>query len=141
MGDAGDGTCFETLSNGEKEFKLAARKWVEHKGVRFSNGERAVVVKRWLHRVDEDAAGLTFEEWDPSKDADPNQPPVAMIINSSELRAAGFKLRELLPVELEAAARAGVRTRGAGLRQLEGMGPTRFLLDVDDDNEFRMRCE
>ena len=33
-----------------------------------------------------------------------------MIINSSELRAAGFKLRELLPPELEAAARAGART-------------------------------
>ena len=75
MGDAGDGTCFETLPNGKKEFTLAARKWVEHKGVRFYNGERAVVVKRWLERVDEDASGLTFEEWDPSKDADPNQAP------------------------------------------------------------------
>ena len=84
---------------------------------------------------------MTFEEWDPSKDADPNQAPVAMIINSSELRAAGFKLRELLPPELEAAARGSARTRGAGLRQLEGMSPTRFFLDVDGDNEFRFRCE
>ena len=47
----------------------------------------------------------------------------------------------------EAGSTAGVlnatgrRTRGAGLRQLQGMGPTRFVLAVDDDNEFRSRCE
>ena len=110
-------------------------------GTRFYDGERALVVKRWLHRVEEDASGLTFEEWDPTKDADAEQPPVAMLVNSSELRAAGFKLKELLPPELEAAARSGRCTRGAGLRQLQGMGPTRFLLAVDDDNEFRSRCE
>jgi hypothetical protein len=44
-----------------------------------------------------------------------------------------------LPPALEAAAR--VRTRGAGLRSLEGMGPKRFVLSVDDDTEFRSRCE
>jgi hypothetical protein len=36
-----------------------------------------------------------------------------MLINSNELRAAGFKLKEVLPPGREAAAR--VRTRGAGL--------------------------
>ena len=91
--------------------------------------------------MDEDASGLTFKEWDPKTDADPDQPPVAMIMNSSELRAAGFKLKELLPPELEEAARGGMRTRGAGLRQLEGMGPTRWWLVPDEDNEFRSRCE
>ena len=64
-----------------------------------------------------------------------------MLVNSSELRAAGFKLKELLPPELEAAARNGRCTRGAGLRQLQGMGPTRFVLAVDDDTEYRSRCE
>ena len=39
------------------------------------------------------------------------------------------------------ALRSGRCTRGAGLRQLQGMGPTRFVLAVDDDNEFRSRCE
>ena len=91
--------------------------------------------------MDEDASGLTFKEWDPKEDADETQPPVAMIINSSELRAVGFKLTEELPLALEPAARAGTRTRGAGLRRLEGMGPTRWRLDVDDDNVFRSRCE
>ena len=42
--------------------------------------------------MEEDASGLTFEEWDPTNDADAEQPPVAMLVNSSEVRAAGFKL-------------------------------------------------
>ena len=76
------------------------------------NGDRALRVKRWLHQVDEDAGGLTFEEWDPIKDADDSQTPVPMIINSSELRGA----QEVISPALEAAARSGRRTRGAGLR-------------------------
>ncbi len=90
--------------------------------------------------MEEDVSGLTFQEWTP--DVDTSRPPVAMLINSSELRAAGFKLKEVfqvLPPSLEAVAR--VRTRGAELRSLEGMGPKRFVLSVDDDTEFRSRCE
>jgi hypothetical protein len=64
-----------------------------------------------------------------------------MMINSSELRAAGFKLKEVLPPALDAAARGDLRTRGAGLRSLEGMGPKRFVLSVDDEIEFRSRFE
>ena len=64
-----------------------------------------------------------------------------MLINSSELRAAGFTLREVIPPALEAAARGGRRRYGAGLRQLQGMGPKRFALSADNDNEFRSRCE
>ncbi len=85
--------------------------------------------------MEEDASGLTFQEWTP--DVDTSRSPVAMLIN--ELRAAGFKLKEVLPPAHETAAR--VRTRGAGLRSLEGMGPQRFVLSVDDDTEFRSRCE
>jgi hypothetical protein len=40
-------------------------------------------------------SGLTFQEWTP--DVDTSRPPVAMLINSSELRAAGFKLKKVLP--------------------------------------------
>jgi hypothetical protein len=54
-----------------------------------------------------------------------------MMLNSSELRAAGFKLKEVLPPALEAAARGDLRTRGVGLRSLEDMGPKRFVLSVD----------
>jgi hypothetical protein len=74
------------------------------------NKDSALVIKRWLNRVEEDASGLTFQEWTP--DVDRSRPPVAMLINSSELRAAGFKLKEVLPPALEAAAR--VRTRRSG---------------------------
>ena len=140
FGDAGDGTCVETV-NGQKTFSLPPRKWVEHKGVRFYNGDSALVVRRWLHRVDEDASGLSFVEWDPKAEADPEAPPVEMIVNSSELRAAGFSLREVLPPALESLARQGARTRGAGLRQLQGMGPTTFVLHVDTDSDLRSRCE
>ena len=112
---------------------------VGYRGTRFYNKDCALVIKRWLNRVEEDASGLTFQEWTP--DVDTSRPPVAMLINSSELRAAGFKLKEVLPPALEAAARGGMRTRGVGLRSLEGMGPKRFVLSVDDDTEFRSRCE
>ncbi len=93
------------------------------------------MVDVWLHRVDEDASGLTFEEWDPSADTDASEAPVAMIVNSSELRAAGFDLREVIPLQLEAVARGGRRTRGAALKQIHGMGTRRYVLSVDNDNE------
>ncbi len=73
-------------------------------------GDCALVVDVWFHRVDEGASGLTFEEWDPSADTDASEAPVAMIVNSSELHAAGFDLREVLPLQLEAAVRGTRRT-------------------------------
>jgi len=134
FGDACDGTSCEN------EFKLQARKWEDYKGTRFYDVERALLIKRWLNRVDEDASGLTFEDWDPTENVDSSQVPVVMIINSSELKTAGFTLREVFLLEREAAANRR-STCGAGIRQLEGMGPKRFILSVDDDTEFRSRCE
>jgi len=60
-----------------------------------------------------------------------------MIINSSKLCGAGLNLQEVIPPALEAVERSGRRTRGAGLRQVEGMGRKRFVLSADDDNELR----
>jgi len=137
FGDAGDGTSCEKKVQLDTP-RLGAS---DYKGTRFYNGQQALVVKRWLNRVEEDASGLTFEEWNPTLDADASQPSVAMLINSWELRAAGFTLREVIPPALEAAARDGRRRYGAGLRQLQGMGPKRFVLSTDNDNEFRSRCE
>jgi len=126
----------------KNEQQLQACKWEDYKGTRFYDGERALVIKRWLNRVDEDALGFTFEEWDPTENVDSSQMPEAMIIISSELslRAAGFMLREVFPPELEAPARRR-STRGAGIRQYVSMGPKHFILSVDDDTEFRSRCE
>ena len=70
------------------------RNGVVYQGTRFYNGHQALRVKRWLHLVAEDASGLTFEEWDTTKDIDNSQPPVPMIINSIELGGAGFNLWE-----------------------------------------------
>ena len=109
----------------------------------FAGGPQsgALRVKRWLHRVVKDASCPTFEEWDPIKDADDSQTPVPMIIDPSEFHGAGFYRQEVIPAALEAAARSGRRTRGAGLRQLESMGRKRFVLSADDDNKLRSRCE
>jgi hypothetical protein len=64
-----------------------------------------------------------------------------MIINSSQLRAAGFKLDKVIPPQFEAAARNGMHTREVlvvcGLRQLRGMRSERFVLNVDLGTEFR----
>jgi hypothetical protein len=125
----------------EKKFKLGTLQYEEYKGVRFDNGDCALLVDVWIHRVDEDDSGLTFEEWDPSLDTEDSEVPVAMIVNSSELCSAGFDLREVIPLQLESVARGGQRTRGAVLKRIHGMGTRRYVLSVDNDNEFRSRCE
>ena len=108
---AGDGTrC-------GKDFNLSRRTWEDYRDTttRFYGGTSpSGGSKEW----ETTRSGLTFQEW--TQDVDTSRPPVAMIINSSELRAAGFKLKEVLPPQvlppaLEAAARGGLRTRGAGL--------------------------
>jgi hypothetical protein len=67
---------------------------------------------------------------------------VAMIVNSSELCAAGFDLREVIPLQLEVAVRGGQWCpRGAAFKQIHDMGTRRYVLSVDNDNEFRSRCE
>ena len=120
----------------ERKFKLGTRQYEEYKGVRFGNGDCVLVFDVCLHRVYEDVSGLTFEEWDPSEDIDASEAPVAMIVNSSELCTAGFDLREVIPLQIEAAVCEGQRTRGAALKHIHGMGTRRYVLSVDNDNEF-----
>jgi hypothetical protein len=55
------------------EVRQGSRKYEEYKKVYFGNGDCALLVDVWLHRVDEDASGLTFEEWDPSADTDSSE--------------------------------------------------------------------
>ena len=88
FGDAGNGTSCE------RKFNLGHRKCEDYRGTRFYNQDSALVIKTWLNRVEEDVSGLTFQEWTP--DVDTSRTPVAMLINSSELRATGFKLKEVL---------------------------------------------
>ena len=125
----------------EKEFILGPRKFEEYKVRRFYNGDCTLVVDVCLHPVDEDSSGLTFEECDPSVDTDASQAPVEMIVNSSELFATGFDLREVIPIQLETVTRGDRRTCGTVLKQIHVMGTRRYVLSVDNDNTFRSRCE
>ena len=111
------------------------------KGTRYSDGDSALVVDLWLHRVADDLSGLTFQEWDPSAGSDDTSAPVAMLVNSSELRATDFPLAEVRPLHLDAVARGGRRTRGAAVRKLQGVGNSTFVISVENDNDFRSRCE
>ena len=49
-------------SSSEKFCSMQQRNKVEYKVTLFYDGQSALVVNRWLHRVDDDASGLTFEE-------------------------------------------------------------------------------
>jgi hypothetical protein len=44
--------------------------------------------------------GLTFQEWDQAQAAEKSQEPAPMMINSSQLRAAGFKLDMVISLHL-----------------------------------------
>ena len=87
-------------------------------------------------------SGLTFEEWDPSVDTDDSYAPVSMIVNSSELTiTTGFDLREVVPLQLEAVTCGDRSTCGTDLKQIQDKGTRRYVLSVDNDNDFRSRCE
>ena len=66
----------------EKQFNLSHHTWEDYRGTRFCKQDRNIVIKRRLNRVEEDASGLTFQEWTP--DIDTSWSPVTMIVNLSE---------------------------------------------------------
>ncbi len=72
---------------------------------------------------------------------DDTSAPVAMLVNSSELRATDFPLTEVRTLHLDAVARGGRRTRGETVRKLQGVGNSTFVLSVQNDNDFSSRCE
>jgi hypothetical protein len=137
------GTVPGRMSCVEQKFDLQGRKckWQEYKGTRYSHGDSTLVVELWLHRVPDDTSGLTFQEWDPSASTDDTSVPVTMFVNSSELRAADFPLAEVRPLHLDAVTRGVRRTRGSAVRKLQGVGKSTFVLSVENNNDFRSRCE
>ena len=98
-------------------------------------------MKRWFHRADDDASGCTFIEWDPAKGTAPGAPPAALLFNSSKLRRVftHTQFKAPMPPALEGAGRIR-RTRGAVLRQVEGVGEVRHLLCPNKDSEIRHAC-
>jgi hypothetical protein len=108
---------------------------------RYSDGDSTLVVELWLHRVADDLSGLTFQEWDPSAGSDDTSAPVAMLVNSSERCTADFPLTEVRPLQLNVVVLGVRRTRGVSVRKLQGVGNSTFVLSVENDNDFRSRCE
>jgi hypothetical protein len=64
-----------------------------------------------------------------------------MFVNSIEPRAADFHLEEVRSLQLDTVVRGGRRTRGAAVRKLQDVGNSTFVLSVENDNDFRSRCE
>jgi hypothetical protein len=137
------GTFPGSMTCVERKFELQDRKckWEEYKCTRYSGGDSALVVELWLHRVADDVSGLTFQEWDPSAGSDNTSAPVAMLVNSSDLRAADFPLTEVRPLQLDVVSRGGRRTCDPAVKKLQGVGNSTFVLSVENDNDFRSRCE
>ncbi len=137
------GTFPGSMTCVERKFELQGRKckWEEYKDTRYSDGDSALVVELWLHRVADDLSGLTFQEWDPSAGSDDTSAPVTMLVNSSELRATDFPLVEVRPLQLDAVSHGDRRTHGAAVRKIQGVGNSTFVLSVENDNDFRSRCE
>jgi hypothetical protein len=77
----------------DSSISVITRTCEDYRDTRFYNKDSVLVIKRWFNRVEEDASGLTFQEWTP--DVDTSRPPVAMLINSKEWSAAGFKFKEV----------------------------------------------
>ncbi len=125
----------------EKKFELQVRKWEEYRGTRYSDGDSVLVVELWLHRVADDLSGFTFQEWDPSTASDDTSVPVEMFFNSNELCPTDFPLTEVRSLQLDAVALGGRRMRGAAVRKFQGVGNSTFVLSVENDNDFRSRCE
>ena len=152
FGDAGHNTSVK------KAFKLARRSWVDFEGVRFYDGESALVVKKWLHRMEADGSGLTFVEWDPQEeDLDQGSQLAAMIVNSSELRGvwevsknptAASNFREVLPPVLAEVSRRPQRgaavksgySRAECEKDDDESEPRKFLMSERLDSVNRERC-
>jgi hypothetical protein len=102
------GTVPGSMTCVERKFELQGHKckWEEYKGTRYSDGDSALVVELWLHRVADDLSGLTFQEWDPSVGTDDTSVPVAILVNSRDLRTADFPLTQVRTLHLDAVARS-----------------------------------
>ncbi len=102
------------------------------------DGDNTLVVELWLHRVADDLSGLTFQEWDPSAGSDDTSAPVAMLVNSSDLCATDFPSRKW---DIYISTRWIAEAVVAAVRKLQGVGNSTFVLSVENDNDFRSRCE
>jgi hypothetical protein len=62
-------------------------------------------------------------------------------VNSRDLSPTDFHLEEVRPLHLDVVTRGDRRMRGTAVRKLQGVGNSTFVLSVENDNDFRSRCE
>ena len=111
--------------------------------MRFDDGESALVVKRWFERVEDDASGCTFlicGIGSKKRYIAPGTPPAAMfhdimLVNSSKLRDVfgSEQFQKVMPLTFNN-GRKQRSTRGAAIRELEGVGIQRFVLQAGRDS-------
>jgi hypothetical protein len=129
------------MTSVEKKFELQDHKWEEYRVTRYSDGDSTLVFELWLNRVADDLSGLTFQEWDPSVGTDDTSVSVTMFVNSNEFHVTDFPLTEVRPLQLDVVSHGGRRTCDTEVRKFHGVGNSTFVLSVENDNDFRSRCE
>ncbi len=120
FGDTGNGTSCE------RQFNLGHHQSEDYK--HFYNR---------LNRVEEDSSGLTFQGWTTDVGRWHNTVTCRYVDQLQRVACLWFQAQGSSSSTWDSYS---WRTRGV-LRSLEGMGPKRFVLSVDDDTEFRSRCE
>ncbi len=66
---------------------------------------------------------------------------VTMFVNSSEISAVDFHLVEVSPLHVDTVSHGGSRTCGSEKMSGCRVGNSTFVLSVENDNDFRSRCE
>jgi hypothetical protein len=114
------GTFPGTMSCVERKFELQGRKckWDQYKVTRYSDGDSVLVVELWLHRGS------------PGKSAGKSAVRNSLPPHGSEAS-----------VHLDTVAHGDRRTCDATVRKIQGVGNSTFVLSVENDNDFRSRCE
>ena len=110
-------------------------------GQRYDEGECAILLRRYYHRVADDRAGLTFVRWAAKKGE-------RLIINSSELRAVeghqanDFVLVPLNPPQLRQKLERAKKLKKKGTTTEVPYDPKqRWRLDTELDVSTRFVCE
>ena len=137
LGDAGNGSSIV------KDFDT--RETYEER--RYDKGECAILLRRYLNRVPDDASGLTFVDWEEGEQQ-------TLIVNSSEVRAVGFELRPMALPSAQPGQRRELPARSTrAQRPQQGRGAQvvsssevrdprrRYFLEPETDTVIRAVCD
>ena len=107
--------------------------------------ERGCVCGQWWRLTGDDPEDRTYEEWTPSAEdiaahGIETSDGVYFIVNSTELRIAGFAMDPVIPLAA-AATPVARRTRGSsGAPERPSTAGRRFCLPADVENQILALC-